>query len=461
MIIRQFIFYLFILLGSFGCGAQIELEENVLAKVDDKIITVDDFIKRAELTPRIRIFSVNGYSGNRALLEMLIGEKLFAIEAIQSGLNLDGEFKRKISIIESQAVLRELYADAVMNLVNIEEEEIHKAFDRLQKTIVIKHFSAETHKDAVSFRELVEDVGSFDAALRKKMGEDYDEKSHIAKLTWGKVNEKLENSIYKLKPNEVSILEVNGGYLVLKIDNIIVNPLRTESQFFQKRSEITKILRMRKADAQSDKFVDDFMKRNGAKIEGRNFGLLVREIEKNVKNISLKQPEIAPIKLMSSLGESELIRQNWNEAVASFKDGVMTIGDVVQKLSDRPNPMDKRSITDVKVTFSNILLEIIRDELLAREGVRRGLHKRKEVRDELRIWRDYFLYNGMINSLDMKAQSSEDIVFSEKLQKLKTQIPVSINMKKLNSIKLTDIPLLAVRSGQSNQLAVPPWPQVF
>ena len=139
----------------------------------------------------------------------------------------------------------------------------------------------------------------------------------------------------------------------------------------------------------------------------------------------------------------------------------MTSGDVVQKWSNRPNPMDKRSITDVKVTFSNILLEIIRDELLAREGVRRGLHKRKEVRDELRIWRDYFLYNGMINSLDMKAQSSEDIVFSEKLQKLKTQIPVSINMKKLNSIKLTDIPLLAVRAGQSNQLAVPPWPQVF
>jgi hypothetical protein len=459
---RILLFLLPVFLVYFACGDVTTEGGDTLAKVGDKIITVDDFIKRAELTPRMRNRSVNGHTGNRALLEMLIGEKLLAIHAEQTGFDQDEDMLRQRQHIESQAVQRELYNDEVLNQIQVEEEEILRAFDRSQKTIVVKYYSSQKRDDVVQFRELIQENSSFDAALRNSLGEGFSRESHMAQLTWGKVDETIEDAIYNLRPNEVSpILETNGGYVVLQVENIIMNPLQTEGQLFQKRSSITKTIRMRKADMRSSGFVQDYMATHGVTIEGRAFGLLVSELEKRVRDSSGSPQKVLPLEHVSALSESELIRQNRNEVVAASNEGNLTLGEVIQLLQIFPIPIHDRSPGELKAQLSNQLLALIRDEQLAREGFRRGLQERQAVRDELRVWEDYFLYKKMQKKWDLRPQSSEDITFSRKLEELKAKSSININSKKLALIKLTDIPLIAVWSGQSNQLAVPPWPQVF
>ena len=55
---------------------------NVLAKVGDRIITDQDFIRRAEYTIRPDYCKGNLYIHKKIILNNLIAEKLLAIEAI-------------------------------------------------------------------------------------------------------------------------------------------------------------------------------------------------------------------------------------------------------------------------------------------------------------------------------------------------------------------------------------------
>ncbi|SVD14965.1 uncharacterized protein METZ01_LOCUS367819, partial [marine metagenome] len=53
---------------------------NVLARVGDKIITVNDYIKRCEYVPRPRYCNSNNYIHKKIALNSLIAEKLLALE---------------------------------------------------------------------------------------------------------------------------------------------------------------------------------------------------------------------------------------------------------------------------------------------------------------------------------------------------------------------------------------------
>ena len=71
--IRLIVFIFSFLFSSVG-------SDQIIAKVGDKIISVQDFIERAEYTPRP--FYCRGKSSidKRIILNSLIGEKLFSIE---------------------------------------------------------------------------------------------------------------------------------------------------------------------------------------------------------------------------------------------------------------------------------------------------------------------------------------------------------------------------------------------
>ena len=53
---------------------------EVIAHIGDKVITVQDFIERAEYTPRPLYCKGNSTIDKRIILNTLIGEKLFSME---------------------------------------------------------------------------------------------------------------------------------------------------------------------------------------------------------------------------------------------------------------------------------------------------------------------------------------------------------------------------------------------
>ena len=69
--------FLLIICFSFLCG---DTQNRVVAQIADQMITVNDFIKRAEYTPRPLYCRGNTSLDKRIILNTLIGEKLFSME---------------------------------------------------------------------------------------------------------------------------------------------------------------------------------------------------------------------------------------------------------------------------------------------------------------------------------------------------------------------------------------------
>ena len=62
-------------------------ENNIIAKIGDKIITVDEFIKRSEYTVRPAYCRGDNIIHKKIILNSLIGEKLLSLEAMDISLS--------------------------------------------------------------------------------------------------------------------------------------------------------------------------------------------------------------------------------------------------------------------------------------------------------------------------------------------------------------------------------------
>ncbi len=126
-----------ILLMFWRCEKR-QVPPEALAQIGHRYITVEELVNRAELSPPPNFSRVNGFSGNRALLELLIGEKLLANEAEALGLQRDANFKAWQRYTEGIAVVKELYRDEVLSKVEVREGEIDTAMALAQKSLPSK-----------------------------------------------------------------------------------------------------------------------------------------------------------------------------------------------------------------------------------------------------------------------------------------------------------------------------------
>lgn len=446
-----------------ACTKDRQPPENALAVVGNRFITVDEFVRRMEMTPRPQVHQVNGHTGKRALLEMLIAEKLMALQAEEWGIAGRKEVQQQTEFIESQAVLRELYADDVLSKVRVSENEVRAAFQKMQKTLVIHFFHARKKDDAAAFRRLVTQTGSFAAALKSRYGKDLPQEKYTAQMTWGDVDAALEETAYNLPLQEISpVIRTSRGFFVIEVVDIRETLLPTEKQLRRKRSAIEKILRRRKADAVSDEYVREFMQGKDLKIKGRLFALLTEELEKRLRSApdSAGLASIAPQETPAQ-GTGQPLHRLRDEPLVTFNGGHFTLGEILQGLRLRDPEVDRRSSRHIRASLRRHIFDLARDLLLAREAYRRKLQNRPPVRAEVREWQDYFCYHFMADSLNLRRIDSPAITFSPQVRRLLNTYPVTVDTARLSEITLTSIPVMAVRPGQWNQLVVPPWPDRF
>ena len=73
--------------------------DNLLARIDNKVITVNDFIKRCEYVPRPAYCRGNTYVHKKIALNSLIAEKILSIEFDKYKYELTGS---QMSMIQGQ-----------------------------------------------------------------------------------------------------------------------------------------------------------------------------------------------------------------------------------------------------------------------------------------------------------------------------------------------------------------------
>ncbi len=452
------VFFSFLLLLQ-ACTDALE-SEQILARVNSNEITKDEFRKRAEFYPPPRFVSCNGFKGKRGLLEYLIGEKLMAQAAHEMALDTSRAFKKQIEFVELRAVLQELFELEVKKKIEVDSTELLDAFDKQQKKFDIQLFRTSRESVASSIRQellagITVGVGSADFSGESKAAESFET------VSWGDLPEPVEKELYAMQIGDISnVIRSANGYVVLRVQNVWINPITPEGRFKQNASGIRKVLRARKMRNLNADLVANLMNKQSVIVKGDAFEALARWLDRitEYKNDS-DLPEALDSEQEINFDRIAVgLKEKLNEPLVTFHDGHFPMRAVLEKFHFYHVRVDDSSPAAMRRQLHADLKRIVQDALLAREGYNRGLQSAPAVQSEVRLWRDYYSSQLFAAKLGIKQSESGQKVFPEDLLQIREEASIKVDNELLDSIQLTRVPVLAMRPGTAYGPVVPPWP---
>ncbi len=150
---------LFIALVITSCSkAPEQPEQVVIAKVGDRTISLDEFIKRSEYTIRPPYAKGNHYIHKKIVLNSIIAEKLMALEAGDNNeLAQNEQFQKYIQGRKEQAMRKWLFQNEGLEKVNLPAEKIANEYRWAGREYDVAFFTVPTKEQADSVQALLND----------------------------------------------------------------------------------------------------------------------------------------------------------------------------------------------------------------------------------------------------------------------------------------------------------------
>ena len=434
------------------------IEEDILATVGRKKITVNDFITRLEFTPRALFQGLKNFDKNQKYLDMLISEKLFSIKAEEEGLAEYDSIKKMVQVIEDRAMIKELYRQVIQRNIDVTDNEVVDAYSKMNMELFLTYFKTRNKKQAATFKSQLESGAMFEEALESAYGIPVDIMDYRQRLQWGDFNHRIEEAAYKLKIGDVSpIIDTHIGYYILKLDSFSVKRNVFNDDFSKKQSGIRKLIRMRKETELSIQYVKEFMESLEIKLKKQVFDVLADELVKHVEFTNQPASNSLDFEVFSDdeIKIAKLSLQDiLDEKLVIYKTGSWTVDAIWERLKLYSYPLNKESKETFIASLNRSIKYFVRDNLLVQRAQDRELDRSMNVKNEVRVWRDNFLYNTYRNFLLEKGIHVEG-----ELKKLRKAQKIAIDLKKLEQIEITDINVMAVNPGWVTYLVVPPFPE--
>jgi hypothetical protein len=125
-VLLKSLYFIFPLLFFFNnCTKKSQPEETIIARIGEKSISTQEFIQRAEYTIRPPYCRSDNYVHRKIVLNSLIAEKMFALDAGEDNeLTQNEEFRMYMRGRKEQAMREWFYYQDIYSQVDLEASEI-------------------------------------------------------------------------------------------------------------------------------------------------------------------------------------------------------------------------------------------------------------------------------------------------------------------------------------------------
>ncbi len=387
-----------------SCERTDDLE--IMAKVGDRIITVESF-KRAYQPVLLYTEKTDSPETRAEIMNYLAGQKMLALEAEQLLLDTLSLLETVERTTEKSIMTRLLHQRWVEEqMPDISESEIREGYRRSQEQRLVRHlFSPDSLQLDSLYQILQADPRAFDR-LAEEIFTDTSLQRNGGVLGWmsfGDMEREFENAAYALDPGDVSRpVQTRFGYHLIRVDNVMRQSMITESDYQLAREKIRRITRQRNEDEISREIIVDYM--DSAELEFHpELATRVWDLINARVNDLLGDRELEELGESVELGSLEdQLADYRSEVMLTFRGDSWTVADFLERL---PEMNRQLLVSDLKQGTAFL----VRDELLLAEGRREGLHLLPEVQQEIADRRDQFLATVYLQqrSMDMTLDTSE------------------------------------------------------
>ncbi len=366
-------------------------QDSILAKIGPDKITGAEFKERFELTPQVYKNENEHYSKQEDLLYSLIAEKLWSLDASRLGFDTTEIMKTTFKALEKMFVREELYKIEIGNKLKISDQEI---INELKS-----HFS----KLEVKILHLKDSTEIFSSYLKLKNGFSFDsllalnnENGTSVEVGHGVFQKAIEDSLFNLNKEQFTQpIKSNSGWFIFYLKN------KNETSFTSE--DLTSAVKDAKQKIENEKstnLADEYLRKffAGRQVpinpeifnsisEKITFALQERKAKENIPdsiNVYLKNEDFIQF-------EKEFGPDTLKNIFIKFEEKPFTVQDFIRYFAFegfysndvRPETINAKLNARIKL--------MIEDELLAREGYRRGLENIPEVQSSINMWRDNYL----------------------------------------------------------------------
>lgn len=387
--------------------------KEIVAKAGDITISKEEFKKRYEFIPHVRTDdSFDSTTLKKNFLHTLIAEKLLAQAAIYEGIDRLPNVRANMENLTSVYLRDALYKKEVLDKIIIPDSALVQGQVRMMRSVRTKFIFSQ---DKEEIEKIYSDIGlgaSFDSILTTRP--EKIEQKEAAEVTFGTMNEKMEDAIYKVGIGQITPpIELKEGWYICKIYSV------TSKFDLDKgdKSKVEKVIKSRIEDKIYQTFYKQFFMgivvNADRSIVEKLFNVIMNYLNENKMKLvkdkggKYKIGEIDIPKLKKSFDAKEL-----NEIIVKFPKDPVTLSKMFDYLAFQDFEFYNVDSSQIKSRLNSYINFYIQNEIIVREAKKRGYDKLPEVASELKMWRDYNLSHEMMKKIFKDQSVSDDDAYN-------------------------------------------------
>jgi len=466
-----------------SCQKKIEKDE-ILAKIGDRVITTDEFIRRAEYTIRPPYCKMDYYLQKKIVFNSLIVEKLLAFEAGDDNpLTRSKSFQDEIRGHKEQLMRETLYYKEALNKVKLDTSAVKKRYKVSGREYNIAYYSVG--RNAANF--------ALEQQMRGREDEAFDDLfRQVAgvgpvperKVSWqSKEDPVVHRTLFSepLKKGQVlgPVKVDENQYLMIKVLGWIDRPVITDTASRQRWEDVSEELKREAGGEIWDGYIANLMK-------GKTLIFKEDAFKKMTKFL-------LPIYFKTDKEEKEMLNSIYwnNEKPAIFPDSSLTdekkfaqmpfftldgktytVDDLTNMLGTHPLVFRKKKMGrgEFPEQFKYAVADMIRDRFVTQKAYDKGIDKSPYIEAYTNMWKDAFLSfyqrTQVLKSRGVKGDFEKEYMkhinlflnsYSDSLFK-KYSPKIEVNIPNFENIQLTRIDMVVRHEGVPYPDAVPTFP---
>lgn len=476
----------FLFLSSFHCSKESapEPDERILVNIDDQVsISLNEFIRRAEYTPRPDYCRMNTYLHKKIILNSLIAEKLFALEAGQENpVVQDERFQEFIKGRKEQAMRQWMHHVEATQNVELDSSEVKRAYQRAGREYEIAYFSTRDTAIVNAVHQRPTEA-TFQSAYARLTGHT-EPPERTVQWSSGEhhnVHRALFSNDWHVGDVLPPVQVADGDYLVMQVLGWSENMAITDTQQQQRLNEVTEKLTEVKASEIWTQYVADIMR--GKRMD---FNAPVFERMSDLFfNIYFRSDAERREQLMNKIWSDE--EREINETLGNMPDEeflqqpfftvdgeVWTVDDFRRELVSHPLVFRKRRMPsdEFAAQFRLAVADLVRDHFVTQEAYNRGYDEVNIVKRNTAMWRDGYvaLYHknqvlkaaGETRNFNQHYHAILDDVLNPYVRELQEKYykQIELDFEAFEEVALTSIDLFVKQPDMPFKYVVPFFPIV-
>lgn len=376
--------------------------DKIVAKAGSIKLTSREFRERFDFSPHPRTTeSLDTALVKKEYLYTLLAEKLLAQKAKSLKLDTTQFIQGMLSYMGRLFVRDALYKKEVSAKVKITPAEITDAKERMTKLLVVKYlYSTDENEIQKLYLELKNgnSIGSLIAGRPES-----EEQKTPGTITFGTLDENVENAVYNLKPGQFTSPIFTGyRWYIFKLEKILVKPFFNTPD---NQVKIKQIIEKRQASILEDDYLDNFLQQFQINVDRALFAKILYQMQKylQARAESYKKEDKPKYyylvdkdfdRIGDSLGASVL-----RSIFIKYKKNPETVEQFLTQLKYNGFRVDTTDPGTVRRAFNNYVKNYLESELLTREGEKLNLDKLPSVQNDLGLWEDYYLSQRLMKKI--------------------------------------------------------------